>query len=29
MSRLVDEVRYDDEVGRARIVLVKNRAAHR
>jgi len=29
MSRLVDEVRYDDEVGRARILLVKNRAAHR
>lgn len=29
MSRLVDEVRYDDEVGRSRIVLVKNRARRR
>ena len=26
MSRLVDEVRYDDATGRARIVLVKHRA---
>ena len=29
MSRLVDEVRYEDEPGGGRIVLIKRRARHR